>query len=307
MRVAFLGTPDVAVPALQALITSAEHEVVCVVTQPDRARGRGRSVTASPVKELATEHGLPILQPDNPKDETFAEALSSYSPEVLVVVAYGHILSKRVLEVAPAINAHFSLLPAYRGAAPVQRALMDGASHTGVSVFLLEPTVDSGPVLRRASTSVGDHEDAGALLERLAPMAADLLLESLAALQAGERGEPQDPAAASPAPKIKPEDQLLDPSLPAEVLAHRIRGLAPKPGAYVRIDGRRLVLLKARASAEDAGVPGTVRVQDGRLEIATGQGALEILELKPEGKRAMSTEEFLRGSRLVSGSQVDPL
>lgn len=305
MRIVFLGTPEVAVPTLRALLDAPAHEVAGVVTQPDKPRGRGRDVSASPVKQLALEAGLPVLQPVSPKQDGFADELRALAPEVLVVVAYGHILPIPVLEVAPAVNAHFSLLPRYRGAAPVQRALMDGARETGVSVFLLEPSVDSGPVLRMRATPIGDDEDAGSLLERLAPIGAELVLESLDALAAGERGEVQDPSLASPAPKIKPEEQRIDWTQPAAVIANRIRGLSPKPGAYALLDGKRFGIRRAHPVPGPVTEPGTIRRDGERLEIETGDGRLALDEVQPEGKRAMATAEFLRGARIADGTRLD--
>jgi methionyl-tRNA formyltransferase len=298
MRVAFLGTPEVAVPTLQALLDSDAHDVVGVVTQPDRPRGRGRGVTPSPVKELALDAGLPILQPETPKDPAFVEALRALRPDALVVVAYGHILPLAVLEVAPAMNAHFSLLPRYRGAAPVQRALIDGATQTGVTVFLLEPSVDSGPILRSEATAIADDEDTGALLARLAPIGARLVLDALDAYAAGERGVPQDPTLASPAPKIRPEEQRLDWSQPASALVNRIRGLSPKPGAYALLENKRFGIRRARA-IEGSLEPGLARRSGGRIEVGTGEGLLVLDEVQPEGKRAMPIAEFLRGARFA--------
>lgn len=304
MRIVFLGTPEVAVPTLEALLGSDRHEVVGVVTQPDRPRGRGRALQPGPIKEVATRVGLPVLQPGSPKEEGFVDELRALGPEVLVVVAYGHILPRAVLEVAPAMNAHFSLLPRYRGAAPVQRALMDGAEETGVTVFLLEPTVDSGPILRSARTPIGDDEDAGTLLERLAPIGARLVLESLEAYAAGERGQPQDPSLASPAPKITPAEQRLDPALPAATLVHRIRGLSPRPGAYVLLDGKRLGIRRAHAIA-GTDPPGRARIQDGVLTIGTGDGLLVLDAVQPEGKRVLPVDEFLRGARLPADFRIE--
>src|SRR6266487_2847367 len=169
MRVAFMGTPDVAVPSLEAVMASS-HDVVVVVTQPDKPRGRRREVSASPVKAVAEARGLPVLQPRSPKEEGFTDALGVFEPQALAVVAYGHILPMTILELAPAMNVHFSLLPRYRGAAPVQRALMDGVTETGVSVFMLEPTIDTGPVVAVERIAVEPGETAGDILARLAPI-----------------------------------------------------------------------------------------------------------------------------------------
>lgn len=305
MRVVFFGTPEVAVPSLRALLDASEHQVTGVVTQPDRVRGRGRTPTPSPVKTAAVEAGLVVLQPGSPKDEGFAEALEALEPEVLCIVAYGHILPRAVLAVAPAMNVHFSLLPRYRGAAPVQRALMDGATETGVSVFLLEPTVDTGPVLRSERVAIGDEETAGELLDRLAPVGARLLLEALTGYAAGVIvPEEQDDAAASPAPKIDPAETSIDWALPAQQIVNRIRGLSPRPGAHTTFKGRRLSVLRARATEGD-GVPGTViRVDDAGPVIAAGADAVVLTEVQPEGKRAMTGADFGRGYRPASGSSL---
>jgi methionyl-tRNA formyltransferase len=223
MRVVFMGTPDVAVPSLRALLDSP-HEVAAVVTQPDKPRGRGKGISASPVKHLAEERGIPVLQPASPKEEGFADALAVFEPQALAVVAYGHILPIAVLDVAPAMNAHFSLLPRYRGAAPVQRALMDGATETGVSVFLLEPTVDTGPVIAVERVEIGPEETAGELLDRLAPIGARLLVRALADLERGTLSPvPQTDVEATPAPKVRPEEAEIDWQRPAPDLANLAR------------------------------------------------------------------------------------
>jgi len=300
MRVVFMGTPDVSVPALRALLESP-HDVAAVVTQPDKPRGRGRGVSASPVKELAEEHGLPILQPVSPKEDGFADALSVFEPNALAVVAYGHILPTSVLSVAPAMNAHFSLLPAYRGAAPVQRALMDGATETGVSVFMLEPTVDTGPVVAVEPVEVRPDETAGELLDRLAPIGARLLVRAIDELERGTlEPTPQRDIDASPAPKIKPEEAEIDWERSAGELANLVRALNPRPGAFTTADGKRLIVWRARA-VEGSGPPGTVLSAGPGLVVATGRGALSLGEVQLEGKRALPIEEFARGRRFEAG------
>jgi methionyl-tRNA formyltransferase len=322
MRAAFFGTPDVAAVALRALLES-DHEAAVVVTQPDRARGRGRGVTPSPVKEIATAQNIPVLQPQSPKEEGFADELRAHAPEVLAVVAYGHILPRAVLEVAPALNAHFSLLPRYRGAAPVQRALMDGATETGVSVFLLEPTVDTGPVIARAAVAIEARETAGELLARLAPIGARLLVEAIGALASGTaEPQPQDGAEASPAPKIVPEETEIDWSKPAREIANRVRALSPRPGAHTTFRGRRLVVLRAapaeapgvsqgetqaetpaETQAETQGAPGEI-VDGESFVVAAGVGAVRLEEVTPEGKRAMAGADFARGARPQRGERL---
>ena len=303
MRVVFMGTPDVAVPALRALLDSS-HDVAAVVTQPDKPRGRGRDVSASPVKVLAEERGLPVLQPASPKDEGFADALSVFEPQALAVVAYGHILPRAVLAIAPAMNAHFSLLPRYRGAAPVQRALMDGVTETGVSVFMLEPTVDTGPVVGVERVDVGPGETAGELLERLAPIGARLLVSAIDDLERGTlQAIPQGDIDASPAPKIKPEEAEIDWTRPARDLANLVRALNPRPGAFTTAGGKRLIVWRAHP-VDGSGSPGSVLSAGPGLEIAAGEGALALEEVQLEGKRAMPAQEFVRGRHLEIGRSL---
>jgi methionyl-tRNA formyltransferase len=303
MRVVFMGTPDVAVPALRALLDSS-HDVAAVVTQPDKPRGRGRDVTSSPVKLLAQEQGLPVLQPASPKDDGFVDALSVFEPHALAVVAYGHILPRAVLSIAPAMNAHFSLLPRYRGAAPVQRALMDGVTETGVSVFMLEPTVDTGPVVAVERVDVGSGETAGELLERLAPIGGRLLVRALDDLDQGRlQAITQSDIDASPAPKIKPEEAEIDWTRPARDLANLVRALNPRPGAFTTAGGKRLIVWRAHP-VDGSGSPGTVLSARPALHVATGAGALALDEIQLEGKRALPAEEFVRGRRLEIGRSL---
>lgn len=295
MKVIFLGTPEVAAAGLRAVLDSP-HEIVAVVTQPDRPRGRGRHVAASPMKALAEVRGIPLLQPETPKAATFPGELRAFAPDVLAVIAYGHILPIPVLEVARAVNVHFSLLPRYRGAAPVQRALMDGATETGVSVFLLEPTVDTGPVLARERVAVADDETSGELLARLAPIGAGLLVRTLDALESGTvHPEAQTDEEATKAPKIRPEEAEIDWEQPSRRIANLVRALNPNPGAWTRFRGRRLNVWRARPATGD-GKPGTV-VDPAGLVVAAGEGAVALDEVQPEGKRAMAGAEFARGHR----------
>ncbi|HJT37075.1 MAG TPA: methionyl-tRNA formyltransferase [Actinomycetota bacterium] len=300
MRVVFMGTPDVSVPALRALLASP-HDVAAVVTQPDKPRGRGRDVSASPVKQLAVESGLPVLQPRSPKDEGFAEALSVFEPQALAVVAYGHILPRAILAIAPAMNAHFSLLPRYRGAAPVQRALMDGVSETGVSVFMLEPTVDTGPVVAVERVEVGAQETAGELLERLAPIGARLLVRALDDLERGTlEAVPQSDLDASPAPKITPEEAEIAWTKPAADIANLVRALNPRPGAFTTAGGKRLIVWRAHP-VDGSGTPGTVLSAGPGLIVAARPGAVALDEVQLEGKRALRIQDFLRGRRFETG------
>lgn len=297
MRVVFFGTPDVALVSLHALLAS-RHQVVGCVTQPDRPKGRSGTPAAPPVKTLALKHDIVVLQPQTPKEEGFAQTLASLQPDVCAVVAYGHLLPQDVLGVPRkgTVNVHFSLLPKFRGAAPVQRAVMAGETETGVSIFLLEPTLDTGPVIVQQRTPIEPDDTAGSLFERLSPTGAKALLEALDSLE-HNTAEPlqQDDSEATPAPKIKPEDARIDWSRHASQVRNQIRGLNPAPGAFTTLDGRRIKVWAA-ALAPGTGAPGDLI--DPPVTIACGDGALQILELQPEGKRRMSPEEFARGARL---------
>lgn len=302
MRVVFLGTPEPAAVALETLLAST-HEVVAVVTQPDRPQGRGRAVAPPPVKEIALARGLEVHQPETPNTAEFVAWLRERAPQALAVVAYGHILKPDLLAVAPAVNVHFSLLPRYRGAAPVQRALMDGVAETGVTTFLLEPTVDTGPALMAEAVEVGPEETAGELLARLAPVGARLLVASLDVLQSGTAaGVPQDSALACPAPKIKPEETRIRWEDPAARIANLVRALNPSPGAWSTFRGKRLNIWRARAVPGDA-APG--EVGPGAFAVGSGEGSVLLVEVQPEGKRRMSGEDFARGYRPAPGECLE--
>jgi methionyl-tRNA formyltransferase len=293
MRAIFFGTPEVARLALEELISS-RHDVVAVVTQPDRPKGRSGTPLPSPVKERALEAGLPVLQPQTPKQDGFADQLGAYSPGVLAVVAYGHILPVAVLEVAPAINAHYSLLPRYRGAAPVQRAIEAGERETGVTTFLLEPSMDSGPIVMQARVDIERGETAGELLARLAPIGADLLVRSIDALEDGSIAPAaQDPALASPAPKVRPEDARIDWTLPADRIVDSIHAFNPSPGAWTTWQGARLKVWRAE---QVDGLPGEPGAPAGTADLVhAGRGAVRLVEVQPEGGRRMTGADFARG------------
>ncbi|MFY9586209.1 MAG: methionyl-tRNA formyltransferase [Actinomycetota bacterium] len=299
MRVVFFGTPEPASVALETLLDSM-HEVVAVVTQPDRPKGRSGTPVPSPAKEKALAAGLPVVQPSSARDEGFAEELARFAPDVCAVVAYGHILPTDVLAV-PArgfVNVHFSLLPKYRGAAPVQRAVMAGEIETGVTTFLLEPTLDTGPILSVARERISPEDTSATLMERLAAVGARLLVDTLDAMEAGTlQPQPQDAALASPAPKIKPEEGLLDWSRPAEEMANVVRGLNPAPGAYTTFRGKRLKIWRASpAGSPEKAQPGAVLPADKEAFVAaTGDGALALLEVQLEGGKRLAAEEFVRG------------
>jgi methionyl-tRNA formyltransferase len=305
LRVLFYGTPAFALPTLEALLGA--HDVVAVITQPDKPAGRGQRVTPSPVKARAEAAGIPVLQPARLRDPGWPERLAALRADVAVVVAFGQILPKAVLD-TPArgsINVHASLLPRYRGAAPIAWAIIRGERETGITTFQMDPGMDTGAMLLRQATPIGPEETAGELAARLAPLGAAVLLRTLAALDS-LRPEPQDDAAATTAPRLKKDDGWLRLAEPARALAARVRGCNPWPGAAVFAPGGRLLVWRAVIvpHAADA-APGTlVRTGPGALAVATGEGLLLPVEVQPENRKAMAWEDFLRGARLGAGDRL---
>ena len=302
MRVVYLGTPAAAVPPLEALLAS-DHQVVAVVTRPDKPRDhRGGSPAPSPVKRVALDAGIPVLQPRGGRDPELPGQLAATGADIGVSCAFGFLLPPPVLAALPRgiINLHFSLLPAYRGAAPVQRALLDGVEVTGVCTFQLDEGMDTGPLLACLEVRVTDGEHAGSLTARLAEIGAGLVIDTLDGLQDGSiRPRPQPPDG-SVAPKIDPAEARLDFQAPAGRLVNSVRAFTPSPGAWTTFRGRRLKVSRARPLPDGAGLaPGRVGVgPGGELLAGTGDGAVELVTVQPEGKRAMSGVEFARGARL---------
>jgi methionyl-tRNA formyltransferase len=302
MRVLFYGTPTFALPTLHALLT--HHQVVAAVTQPDRPAGRGRRPHPSPVKTVALEHGVPVLQPARLRDPGWPERLAAHAPEVGVVVAFGQILPPPVLAVPSrgSINVHASLLPRYRGPAPVAWAIILGERETGITTFQMDAGMDTGPVLLQRRTAIGPDETAGELAERLAVLGAETLLETLRRLDA-LIPRPQDAGAATVAPRLRKEDGWLDWGEPARVLVARIRGLNPWPGAATFAPGGRLLIWRARA-VPGRGEPGVLTPADGGLAVGTGEGLLAPVEVQPENRRPMAWDAYLRGARLGPGAPL---
>jgi methionyl-tRNA formyltransferase len=300
MRVLFYGTPAFALPTLRALL--ARHHVVAVVTQPDRPAGRGQRAQASPVNAAAIEQGIPVLQPARVRDAGWPERFAEHAPDVAVVVAFGQILPPAVLDVPArgSINVHASLLPRYRGAAPVAWAIIRGERETGITTFRMDAGMDTGPMLLQRKTPIGPDEAAGELAERLAALGADVLLETLDRLET-LTPRPQDSGAATLAPRLRKEDGLLDWAESATSLAARVRGLNPRPGAVTPAPGGRLLIWRARALA-GRGEPGVLAGAAGQLAIGTGEGLLLPVEVQPENRRAMAWADYLRGSRLGPGA-----
>jgi methionyl-tRNA formyltransferase len=302
MRVLFYGTPAFALPTLQAL--RERHHVVAVVTQPDRPAGRGQRARLSPVKAMALEHGIPVLQPERVRDAGWTERLAAHGAEVAVVVAFGQILPQPILDVPArgSINVHASLLPRYRGAAPIAWAIMRGERETGVTTFQMDAGMDTGPVLLQRATPIGPEETAGELAARLATLGAAVLLETLDRLDT-LTPRPQDASAATFAPRLRKEDGLLDWTEPAARLAARVRGLNPWPGATAVTPAGRLLIWRARV-IPGHGEPGVLTAAGGRLAIGTGAELLEPVEVQPENRRPMAWEAYLRGARLAPGAQL---
>ena len=300
MRLVFLGTPAFAVPTLERMV-SAGHEVLEVVTQPDRPRGRGQHPAAPPVKETALQLGLPVYQPERVRRPEAVERLRALSPEAMVVVGYGQIIPQTVIDIPPLgiLNVHASLLPKYRGAGPVQWAIVRGETRTGVTIMRIDAGLDTGDMLSKVETEIGPEENAMEVGRRLSAMGADLLVETLAALAAGKIvPEKQDDSQATHAPLLKKEDGLIDWSRPAAEIHNRIRGLQPWPGAYTNFRGQTLHIWKAKlAGAVPDRPPGSI-LSVKPLVVACGSLTLEVLELQLEGRKRLAAAEFANGQRL---------
>jgi methionyl-tRNA formyltransferase len=311
LNLVFMGTPDFAVPVLESLARA--HRVSLVVTQPDKPKGRGRHLAAPPVKQKALELGIPVAQPASLKTPEFHDLIAAQKADLLVVVAF-RILPASLFPLARlgAVNIHGSLLPKYRGAAPIQWAVAHGDKETGVTIFQLDAEVDHGTILAQAATPIGADETSGELFARLSEMGRDLLLRTLEDLEAGrasmETARPQDHALASPAPKLKKEDGAIDWSLSAQAIHDRVRAFNPYPACYALEsggEGRALRIHRARPVREEeggSGRPGVVAVEGGEPFVGTGSGRLHLLEVQWEGKPRISGRDLvngLRGARLA--------
>lgn len=336
MKITFAGTPQFGALVLGALAAS-RHEIVLVLTQPDRPAGRGRELRMSPVKQLALARGLHVEQPERISTAEFVRHMQSLGVEALTVAAFGQILKPVLLDAMPCINMHGSLLPRYRGAAPVERAIMDGEKETGVSIMKIVPALDSGDVYLRRAVTIREDDDAGSVYEKLAGAGGEALVEVLDSLEAGTlEGEPQDESQVTYAEKIAPGDRAIDWSRPARDIFNQVRALSPHIGAYTNAAGQRLKVWKvalaasreapavpggggavtecaaesgeepaveagkmpaAESGEEASAAPGSVTIEGERLFVRTGTGLVEILLLQPEGKRRITAAEFLRGYR----------
>jgi methionyl-tRNA formyltransferase len=310
VRIVFFGTPDFAVPSLRALVGEG-FEVVAVVTQPDRPRGRSRSrPVPSPVKLVADDEGIPVLQPERPNHQAFLEELHPFDPELGIVVAYGHILKPALLKLPSRgmINVHASLLPRLRGAAPIQHAILEGLEETGITIMQMDAGMDTGPILHQVPTPIAPDETGGELTTRLAELGALALVEALAMLEADAlQPRLQDPSQASRAPKITRELAQIRWEEPATRIARLTRALDPRPGAWSSHRGRVVKVFGPRFADEweTDEEPGEIVEIDPAFVVATGEGALQFLDVQPEGKHRMAASEWLRGRGAAKGDRFE--
>jgi len=307
LRIAFFGTPDFAVPAFERLL-AGPHSVVVAVTQPDRPRGRGRTLAPGPVAERARAAGVPLLQPERVGDADVVAEIARRTPDLGVVVAFGQFIPKRVRELPRLgylINGHASLLPRHRGAAPIQHAILAGDAETGVSVMRVEREMDAGAVMLAKRTSIGASEDSGALFARLAALAGDALAEALDEIAAGRAAwAEQDHARATLAPKIETADAELDFTQSAAVLARRVRALSPRPGARAHLGGDVLRVLAAHPEpGESSAAPGSLERVGAGLRVATSEGWLALDRVQRAGGKPLPTAELLRGFAIADGAR----
>ncbi|HVT65187.1 MAG TPA: methionyl-tRNA formyltransferase [Mycobacteriales bacterium] len=312
MRLVFAGTPVTALPSLEVLLASARHEVVAVVTRPDAPAGRGRSLSESPVKQRAQAAGIEVLTPKRPSEPAFLERLTAIAPDCVAVVAYGALIPPEAL-VIPAhgwVNLHFSVLPSWRGAAPVQHSLLAGDDVTGATTFQIEAGLDTGPVFGVMTTTIGAHETAGELLERLAEDGAGLLAATLDGIEDGAlTAQPQPTEGVTLAPKLKSGDARIVWTHPAASIDRRIRACTPEPGAWTTFRGKRLGISSVRIAADMRGEPvppGEIRDlgKDG-VVVGTASEPLRLGMVRPEGKPDRTAEEWARGARLTAGELLE--
>ena len=309
MRLVFMGTPDFAAASLEALLKSNDS-VVGIVTQPDRPKGRGQILTPSHVKLLAQREQIPLLQPLKMKDPEFLHALTEWKPDLIAVAAFGRILPPTILSLPPlgCINVHGSLLPKYRGAGPIQWAIINGETETGITTMLMDEGMDTGAMLLQEAIPITPDDTAGTLAPRLAEIGGKLLVETIARLKAGTLApRPQDSSQATLAPLLKKEDGAIDWALPATALANRVRGLSPWPGAYTTVaGGDRWTIWRALAfSGPVTKLPGTIiAMTTDAIHVATGEGVLAVMELQPANSRRMAVSQYLAGHPTAVGLQL---
>ena len=303
MKIVFMGTPGFAVPSLNALIES-EDEVVGVVTKADKPQGRGQRIESPPIKILSQQYGIPILQPEKLKTEEFFNELKSFNPDLICVTAYGKILPKNILELPPrgGINVHASLLPKYRGAAPINWAIINGEKNTGITTMLMDEGMDTGDILLQHEIPIDEEDTGETLSEKLSHIGAELLIQTIKLLKENKLSPiPQDHSKATYASMLKKEDGLIDWSKSAQEIRNLIRGTLPWPGAYTFLEGKNLKIYRAIVSLGQ-GKPGLVIISTrGTLRVATGAGAIDIHELQIEGGKRLPIEAFLSGRKIKEG------
>jgi methionyl-tRNA formyltransferase len=305
MRIVFMGSPSFAIPSLKSLVDV--YPIAGVVTQPDRKAGRGRKLSQSAVKMWSSEHGFPIIQPQRIKNIEAIEQLRDWSPDVIVVAAYGQILPVEVLELPEwgCLNVHASLLPRWRGAAPIPASILHGDSETGITIMKMDRGLDTGPILAQRSTSISPEETGGDLMDRLSMIGADLLMDTLPPYLDGDiKPVEQDHTKATYAPMLKKDDGSLDFEQTAEKLARQIRAFEPWPGSFLTWGETRIVVRKAHASPASDGTPGVVTQIEGLPAVGTNQGLLVLDILQPAGRKSMPGDAFVRGARAFLGSKL---
>ncbi|HIJ49903.1 MAG TPA: methionyl-tRNA formyltransferase [Nitrospinae bacterium] len=302
MNIVFMGTPEFALPTLKKIHYSS-HSILSVITQPDRPKGRGQKQVDSTIKKFALENNLPLLQPATVNTQEFIASLLENRPDYIIVVAFGQILSEALLKVPKqfCINLHSSLLPKYRGASPINRAILNGDTRSGVTSMIMDKGMDTGDILLVDETPIDQNDDAQSLHDKLSEQGGELILETLSRLQKNDLlPTPQNSELASYAPKLKKEESLIDWELNAKNIFNKIRGLSPWPGTHTLYNGKRLAILKGEiVLGESSDRPGHVeRITDTGIEVGTGKNRLKIIELKPEGKKAMPVKSFLSGYKI---------
>ena len=309
MNIVFMGTPEFALPTLEKIYNSS-HSILSVVTQPDRPKGRGQKNYSSPIKNFSNDNNIPLLQPENVNTQDFINLLSKNRPDYIIVVAFGQILHENLLKIPLqfCINLHSSLLPKYRGAAPINRAILNGDSISGVTTMIMDKGMDTGDILLNQEILIEKNDDAKSLHDKLSESGGELVIKTLARLKNNNLLPiPQNSELATYAPKLKKEESLLNWQLDANDIFNRIRGLTPWPGTHTFYNGKRISILKGEViPGEPSDRPGFVeRITDSGIEVGTGKNRLKIIELKPEGKKAMSVKSFLSGYIINRGDSLN--
>jgi len=308
MGIVFFGTPDFAVSSLETLVEEGER-VLAVVTQPDRKKGRGHVLAAPPVKETAGRLGIPVMQPSNIRTPDFAAEIERLGPQCIAVVAYGKIIPPQILKLPPlgCVNVHASLLPKYRGAAPIQRSIMEGEIKTGVTTMMMDEGLDTGDILLQEEMEIADEDDASTLSRKLAAVGATLLVRTLRRLREGTLRPTPQAGIAGYAPPLRKEDGRIDWTRPARAIFNLVRGTSPWPGAYCHLLGEKIVILRAAvADSPEGGLPGRiVAIKDEEVYVSAGEGVLAVSEVKPEGRGRMTAAALMRGRRVKEGTSFD--